>query len=86
MKVKLSKYGLIFAGIFTIYFIFIFVVDPTESGPLGFLWYFSFLFYMPSYILFALIPFEINPIMSLIVSAIIFYFIGAGIQRLFNKY
>ncbi len=85
MKLKFSKYGLIAAGIFAAYFLFIFIVDPSETGPLGFLWYFSLLFYLPTFILSALVPFEIAPAASFIVSVIIFYFIGAGIQKLFSK-
>ncbi|MAF13772.1 MAG: hypothetical protein CMI53_02670 [Parcubacteria group bacterium] len=85
MKFKVSKYGIIAASIFAVYFLFIFLVDPSETGPLGFLWYFSLLFYLPIFILSALLPFELSPAISFIVSVVIFYFIGVGIEKIFNK-
>lgn len=85
MKFKISKYGIILAAIYAGYFLFIFIVDPSETGPLGFLQYLSLLFFLPVFIITALIPVEIPRAVSFIIGLLIFYFIGAGIQKFSKK-
>lgn len=85
MKFSISKYGIISACIYLIYFSFIFVVDPSEAGPLGFLQYVSFLFYIPVYLVSIFIPVQMSSWVTFILGLIIFYFIGAGIQKYLNK-
>jgi len=82
IKFKLSKYGAIFALIYLDYFLFIYLVDPTETGPLGFLQYVSLIFYLPIFLLTFWIPIKITNLISFIIGVIIFYFIGVIIQKI----
>ena len=85
MKLSVSKYGIILALTYALYFLFIFIVDPSETGPLGFLQYVSLLFYIPVYLVTVIIPVKLNSWISFILGLLIFYFIGAGVQKMLGK-